>query len=171
MSSKMDISRAVTQPPPQSAPRDDGTLALQPGAEPVPDYCLVELLGRGGFGEVWKAKGPGGVPVAMKFVPQEEGAGALELRSLEFMKDIRHPHLLSIVGAWQCHGYVILAMELADRTLHEREKEALRQGLPGIPRGELLEYIREAAKGIDYLNSLGIQHRDIKPQNLFLVGG
>src|SRR5205823_6312901 len=45
------------------------------------------------------------------------------------------------------------------------------QGLPGIPREELLEYLREAAKGIDHLNGLDIQHRDIKPQNLLLVGG
>src|SRR5207247_1994324 len=51
----------------------------------------------------------------------------------------------------------------------------------GIPVGELLEYFREAAKGIDYLNeprhrmptgeAVGIQHRDIKPQNLLLCGG
>src|SRR5207249_6209987 len=56
-----------------------------------------------------------------------------------------------------------------------------RQGLPAIPGPELLEYLREAAKGIDYLNEprhtvedktgVGIQHRDIKPANLLLVGG
>src|SRR5262249_55204931 len=39
------------------------------------------------------------------------------------------------------------------------------------PQRELLEYMREAAKGIDHLNELGIQHRDIKPQNFLLVGG
>ncbi|MGE3809753.1 MAG: protein kinase [Gemmataceae bacterium] len=64
--------------------------------------------------------------------------------------------------------------------LLDRWKEASQSHLPGIPRDELLEYMREAAKGIDFLNSnqrlpggeqVGIQHKDIKPQNLLLVGG
>ncbi len=72
-------------------------------------------------------------------------------------------------------------MELADRTLMDRFREARNEGLPGVPRDELLDYFREAAKGIDYLNEprhtvggkerVGIQHRDIKPQNILLVGG
>src|SRR5205823_3340037 len=92
-------------------------------------------------------------------------------RSLQLMRDIRHPHLLGLFGAWQHAGVLILALELADRTLLDRLQEALDQGLPGIPRAELFEYMREVAKGIDHLNALDIQHRDIKPQNLLLIGG
>src|SRR4051794_9654320 len=52
-------------------------------------------------------------------------------------------------------------------------------GNPGIPLDELLQIMTDAAKGIDYLNQAAegdsskdaIQHRDIKPQNVFLVGG
>jgi len=55
---------------------------LRPGAEPIPGYRLVGLLGRGGFGEVWKADGPGGFRVALKFVPLSEPVGAAELRAL-----------------------------------------------------------------------------------------
>jgi formylglycine-generating enzyme required for sulfatase activity len=61
-------------------------------------------------------------------------------------------------------------MELADRSLLDRLQEATGQGLPGIPLTELLEYMHDAARGIDHLNALGIQHRDIKPHNLLLVG-
>ena len=170
MSAERNTSSAVTLPAAGKPPASD-KFQLIPNVEPVAGYVLNELLGRGGFGEVWKATGPGGLPVAMKFVPLEEGGGKLELRSLELLKNIRHPHLLAVFGAWQCHGYVVLAMELAERTLLQRHREAVRQGLQGIPLCELLEYIREAAKGIDYLNSVGVQHRDIKPHNLFLVGG
>jgi formylglycine-generating enzyme required for sulfatase activity len=120
---------------------------------------------------VWKATGPGGFSVAMKFIPLGEAAGAVELRALELMKDARHANLLGQFGAWERDGVLVVAMELADRTLSDRLREAVRQGLPGVPRAELLEYLREAAKGLDHLNGLGVQHRDVKPQNLLLVGG
>src|SRR5262249_33672730 len=75
----------------------------------------------------------------------------------------------------------IIGMELADCTLADRLREAVAQGFPGIPLGELIEYMREAAAGIDFLNepphtiggqpNLSIIHRDIKPHNLLLLGG
>ena len=158
-----------------------GSISLTAGAEPAAGYRLLKRLGGGGFGEVWEAEGPGGFHVALKFVPLGERAGAVELRSLEILKGIHHPNLLVTFGAWQSKGYLVIAMELADRTLWDRFQEAVGQGLPGIPREELHEYILEAAKGIDHLNAqkhvfegesgIGVQHRDIKPQNILLVGG
>src|SRR5262245_38044203 len=142
---------------------------LAPGARPVPDYELVHLLGRGGFGQVWKARGPGGFAVALKFIRLGEQAGAHELRALELMKSIAHPHLIGMFGAWQRSDTLVLAMELASGSWKDHSQCA--QATGGLPAAELLEYMREAAKGIDYLNSIGIQHRDIKPHNLLLVGG
>jgi formylglycine-generating enzyme required for sulfatase activity len=152
---------------------------LAAGVRPLPEYELVRRLGRGGFGEVWRARGPGGFEVALKFVRLGEQAGTVELRALELMKGVRHGNLLPMFGAWQRDDLLIVAMELADRTLLDRLREALRQGLVGIPGDELLEYLREAAKGLDHLNTYrdaagtaaGIQHKDVKPQNLLLVGG
>jgi serine/threonine protein kinase len=147
----------------------------------LPEYELIAPLGRGGFGEVWKASGPGGFHVALKFIRLGDNAGRVELRALELMKGIRHAHLLPLFGAWQLHEQLVVAMELADRTLLQRLKEVQAAGMAGIPQAELLEYLREAAKGLDYLNeyrpdasqdgAIGIQHRDVKPQNLLLVGG
>jgi WD40 repeat protein len=144
---------------------------LEPGASPIPGYQLVGLIGEGGFGQVWKANGPGGFAVAIKFVKLGAKAEEVEKRALELMRDIRHAHLLIMFGAWQAHGYLAVAMELADRTLLDEYNAAVQRGWPGIPVAQLLEYLGEAAKGIDHLNHLGIQHRDLKPQNLFLVGG
>jgi formylglycine-generating enzyme required for sulfatase activity len=162
-----DIPSGVTPPPPGGS----ASIMLMPGSRPVPEYELLQPLGQGGFGEVWKARGPGGFAVALKFIRLGHKAGAVELRSLEVMKDIRHPNLLDLFGAWQRENVLIVAMLLADRSLLDRCQEATAQGLPGIPLVELLEYKRDAARGIDHLNSQDIQHRDIKPHNLLLVGG
>jgi formylglycine-generating enzyme required for sulfatase activity len=163
-----------THTPPAATQGHDGSAdrpRLEPGARPLPDFVLVQKLGEGGFGEVWKARGPGDIDVAMKFIRLGDKAGKVELRALELIKGIRHPHLVGLFGAWRLEGDLILAMELADGTLLDRLNAAEERGQTGIPRAELLEYLREAAKGIDHLNSLNIQHQDVKPQNLLLVGG
>ena len=157
--------------------KSNDILNLVTGCEPVAGYTLVQKLGTGGFGEVWKASGPGGFHVALKFVPINKQVGQTEVRSLEVIREIRHPNLLSYFGTWIVGDLLVIATELADCTLLDRLCEAQGNGNDGIPVFELLGYMDEAAKGIDYLNEpttpgrLRVQHRDIKPQNLLLSGG
>jgi serine/threonine protein kinase len=146
-------------------------------AEPIPGYRLVERLGGGGFGEVWKAEAPGGLFKAIKFVFGDlKGAGEdgqraeQELKALSRVKTVRHPYVLSLERYDIIDGQLIIVMELADRNLWDRYKECRAQGLPGIPREELLRYMEETAEALDLMNKeYQLQHLDIKPQNLFLV--
>ena len=112
---------------------------------------------------------PGGLDVALKFIRLDAQVRALELRSLEVMKRIRHPNLVSLFGAWHKDNWLILAMELCDRSLQDRLAEALDQKLPGIPLQDLLSYMSDAANGLDALNAKQVQHRDVKPANLLLL--
>ncbi|MFL5327755.1 MAG: serine/threonine protein kinase [Gemmataceae bacterium] len=151
-------------------------LVLGPNAEPIPGYRLIERLGRGGFGEVWKAEAPGGLHKAIKFVYGDlsaagEGEPAeQERKSLERIKSIRHPYILSLERIEEVDGQLLIVMELADRNLWDRFRECRDQGLPGIPREELLSYMSETAEALDLLNlKHQLQHLDVKPQNLFLV--
>src|SRR5438105_5852413 len=153
-------------------------LKIEPNAEPIPGYRLIERLGGGGFGEVWKAEAPGGLMKAIKFVygdlyaaDDEDGSRAgQELKALSRVKTVRHAYILSIERFDIIDGQLIIITELADRTLWDRFRECQKDGLPGTPREELLGYMDEIAEALDLMNEqFGIQHLDIKPQNLFLV--
>lgn len=198
-------------------------MRYRPGDEPVEGYKLIRVLGRGGFGVVWLAEGPGGIPIAVKVIDLTMGRGRKELRAIQRVKSIVHPNLVPIQGLWlvdhqgrvldegerqsietslqtvafdrsdetvaadQSAGVeegpdeLIIAMGLAEKTLSQRLAECKKEGLTGIPPGELLRYMEDAARAIDYLNSKthdigsgdqeGIQHGDIKPGNLLIVGG
>jgi len=190
------------------------------GDEVVPGFRLVRFLGQGAIGEVWHAAGPGGTEAAIKIVDLS-GSGAhglKEVRAMQLVKRIHHPHLTPIVGLWAKHEdgtllaeedtallasqesgrqgvaqtivappepapratELIIAMGLGQKSLAERLDECRAQGLPGIPGDELLGYLRDAARAIDFLNSPvhalatgtgAIVHCDIKPLNILIVGG
>ena len=180
------FSRAITThkvaiPTPTEADDEPGAAAVERIPGTPPGYRILSQLGTGGFGEVWMAEGPGGHRVALKFVRMKEGIEDCELRALEYFKRIRHPNLMVPFGSWQDGGRLVIGMELAEGTLADRLKAAQEDGLVGIPRGELIESLREAAKGLDFLNDPGhlledgrrgrIYHCDVKPQNILMLGG
>jgi hypothetical protein len=156
-----DLAQTVDLRP--LASRQGRSLFPERGEEPIPGYHLVCRVGRGGAGEVWQATNPDGASVALKFVPWMQKSAEAEVKMVDAMKTIRHPHLLSVFELVRTREYLIIVMELANRTLLDRWWE-------GMPFEELLDDFRQAAEGIDYLHELKIQHRDIKPQNLLLVG-
>jgi serine/threonine protein kinase len=152
-------------------------LLIASQSELIPGYRLVERLGQGGFGEVWKAEAPGGLLKAVKIIHGSLSSNSRdptqlnqELKALHRVKAVRHPFILSLERFDVIDGRLIIVSELADRTLFDRLQECRAQGLPGIPRQELLRYMEEAAEALDLMNAhFNLQHLDIKPQNLFLL--
>jgi serine/threonine protein kinase len=171
------------------------------GDRPVPDYRLVKFLGKGGFGEVWQATGPGGIEVALKIIPLDNKQGFKEFRAIRMVKNVRNAHLVPIIGFWlkdsngnlfddtaETDSFIIkgkateliIAMGLGEKSLMDRLEECQKEAKAGIPSEELLDYMVAVAKAIDFLNrpihnsgsgQIAIQHCDVKPQNIMLVGG
>jgi serine/threonine protein kinase len=151
-------------------------VAVEPNREFLPGYRLLELLGKGGFGEVWKCEAPGGLYKAVKLIRRDadldgsDDALTQELKDLHHNKAIRHPYILSLERIETVGGELVIVMELADKSLRDLLAECRAAGRPGIPREALLGYMREAAEALDVLNLRhGVQHLDVKPDNLFLV--
>ena len=137
-------------------------------------YTLQERIGSGGFGEVWSAIGPGGLLKALKIVYgfHDEKRAQTELKALDRVKQLRHPFLLSLERIEVFEGQLIVVTELAENSLAEVFNECVAGGKSGIPREELIKYIRCAADALDYLGAThNLQHLDIKPENLLMVSG
>jgi serine/threonine protein kinase len=142
--------------------------------EPIPGYKLVKRIGAGGYGEVWAAEAPGELVKAIKFVYGllDEDRAARELKALNRIKGVRHPFLLSLERIEVVDGQLLIVTELADCSLKDRFEICRKAEQPGIPRDELLANLRDAADALDYMSDQhSLQHLDVKPENLLLLGG
>lgn len=168
-----DLTGAPTREPDRAKRAGPARPSLPDLLRDTIGYELIEEIGRGSFAEVWRARAPGQVEVAVKVIlrPVSDKEAQRELHSLERTKDLRHPYLLRTHAYWLIEGRLVIAMELADNSLKARQQECQRQGLAGVPLDELLLYARETAEAIDFLHHNLVHHGDIKPANILLTGG
>ncbi len=145
---------------------------ISAGLEPIPGYTLRRRLGAGGFGEVWLADAPGGLQKAIKLVygTVDQERASSELRSLQRIRQVHHPFLLSLERIEVVNHQIVIVTELAECSLVERFQLYRSKGLPGIPRDLLIDLLRDAADALDFISQKHeLQHLDVKPGNLLIV--
>ena len=141
---------------------------LAPGATLGP-YEIVELLGAGGMGEVYRARDTRlDRAVAVKVLP-ETRAGSVDMRQ-RFEREARaisalqHPHICTLHDVGREGDTDFLVMELL-----EGESLAARLLRGAMPLEQVLRVGREMAEALDYAHRRGIVHRDLKPGNVMLT--
>jgi hypothetical protein len=171
-----ELRRDVDQPPTLAGvPRADATViegAARPQPRRIAGYELVEPLGRGGMGEVWKARDRElDRFVALKLMDtggRFRDAEARFRREARAAASISHPNVAQVYAAGLDGGQLYFVMELV-------AGESLQQRLAGrglLPVGEAVALLRQAAEGLRAAHEAGVIHRDIKPSNLMVgLGG
>ena len=167
------LSRPTTRSPPRRcwwnpvfrvAPAD-----LPAQLEDHPRYRIIELIGKGGMGDVYKAEHRlMDRPVALKLINQDlvKNKQAVERfrREVRAAARLTHPNIVTAHDAEQAGDVHFLVMEFVNGV--DLASEVQNRG--SLPIAEACDYIRQAAEGLQHAHTKGMVHRDIKPHNLML---
>jgi serine/threonine-protein kinase len=135
----------------------------------ISHYKIVEKLGEGGMGVVYKAEDTSlRRTVALKFPPVNEFASEEEkarfLREAQAAAALNHPNICTVYEIGEAEGYMFIAMEFVDgQSVKEKARDR------PLPLDEALDVVIQAGQGLQAAHEEGVVHRDIKSANLMLT--
>jgi serine/threonine protein kinase len=137
-------------------------------AEYFPQLEVLELLGQGGMGAVYKARQPGlDRLVALKILPLQAGSdpGFAERfnREARALARLSHPHIVAVYDFGQTHGLHYFIMEYVDGPNLRQIERANR-----LSTREALQIIPQICEALQFAHDEGVVHRDVKPENVLL---
>jgi serine/threonine-protein kinase len=138
-------------------------------------YRIVERIGAGGMGEVYRARDTKlNRDVALKVLPEVFARDAERMarfrREAQVLASLNHPNIATIHGLEESNGHCALVMELVEGpTLAERIRGSADVGAvrePPLQLDESLHIAKQIAEGLEYAHEKGVIHRDLKPANV-----
>ncbi len=140
-------------------------MTIEPG-QMLAHYKLIEKIGEGGMGVVWKARDTTlDREVAIKTLPASVAGDAESLarfeREARMLATLNHPNIASVYGLHEVGGLHFIAMELVPG---EDLAERLARGPLAVD--EAVDIARQIAEALEAAHEQGIIHRDLKPANV-----
>ena len=132
-------------------------------------YRLVEKIGEGGMGVVWKAVDTSlGRDVAIKILPETVSEDAERLarfdREAKLLASLNHPNIATVYGLHEQDGVHFIAMELVPG-----EDLAQRLATGPLPVAQAVATAQRIAEALEAAHERGVIHRDLKPANVTLA--
>ncbi|KAJ7285594.1 kinase-like domain-containing protein [Mycena rebaudengoi] len=134
-------------------------------------YTNYKVIGNGSFGVVYQARlVPSGDDIAIKKVLQDK---RFKNRELQIMRLVSHPNVVDLEAFFYINGekkdevYLNLVLEYVPETVYRASRHYAKLKQP-MPMLQIKLYMYQLLRSLAYIHSVGICHRDIKPQNLLL---
>ncbi|GEM_PF-2891846 len=140
---------------------------------PFGENVLLEVLGRGSMGAVFKAcQNESNEVAALKILDPEINSDGRALRRLQregrVLTSIRHPHVVSVHGVSRCEGFYYLVMEYVegDSVIRRIERH---YPAPAFKPEEVIDLLFQIVSALEAVWEAGLVHRDVKPENIMIL--